>query len=116
MNAFLGQDLRPVRPDSFDELYVGAEVEPGHQKAMVAGGHPRLIAVSKAKEMSRNFIESLIAVLCGNALYFLALPGLPEVIRHTPRALDFGLLVDFSLCFLTLAGVRAVSRRLFKLQ
>ena len=66
--------------------------------------------------MSRNFIESLIAVLGGNAVYFLASPRLPEVIRHAPRALDLGLLVDFSFCFVVLGCVRALSRRLFKLR
>lgn len=66
--------------------------------------------------MNRNFIESLVAVLGGNAVYFLALPRLPAMIRHVPRSLDLGLLVDFSFCIVALGCVRALSRRLFKLR
>jgi hypothetical protein len=80
---------------------------------MVAGGHSGKIPVSK-KMMSRNFIESLIAVVLGNAAYFLLLPRLPESARHAPQHLDLGLLVDFWFCFMALGGVRALSHRLFK--
>ena len=64
--------------------------------------------------MSRNFLESLVAVLGGNLAYFLLLPRLPEMARHVPRALDVGLLVDFWFCVVALACVRALSRRIFK--
>ncbi len=64
--------------------------------------------------MSRNFIESLIAVLIGNAAYFLLLPQLPGSARHDPQHLDLGLLVDFWFCIVALGCVRALSRRIFK--
>lgn len=80
---------------------------------MVAGGHRRRIAVSN-KEMSRNFVESLVAVLGGNLAYFLLLPSLPQSARHSPQNLDLGLMVDFALCLVALACVRALSRRIFK--
>jgi hypothetical protein len=64
--------------------------------------------------MSRNFIESLVAVLSGNLAYFLLLPRLPASARHTPPSLDLGLLVDFWFCMVALGCVRALSRRFFK--
>ncbi len=46
-----------------------------------------------------NFIKSLIAVVAGNAIYFLLLtPVLPPAGRHAPGRLDLGLLVDFWVC------------------
>jgi len=64
--------------------------------------------------VSRNFAESLLAVLSGNLAYFLLLPHLPESVRHSPQSLDLGLMVDFALCVVALGCVRALSRRIFK--
>jgi hypothetical protein len=66
------------------------------------------------KPMSRNFMESLVAVLGGNIVYFLLMPRLPEGARHTPQSIDLGLLVDFGFCAIVLGCVRALSRRIFK--
>lgn len=59
-------------------------------------------------------MESLVAVLGGNILYFLVMPRLPEGARHAPQSIDLGLLVDFALCAVLLLCVRAVGRRIFK--
>jgi hypothetical protein len=64
--------------------------------------------------MSRNFMESLVAVLGGNIVYFLLMPRLPESARHAPQSIDLGLLVDFGFCAIALGCVRALSRRIFK--
>ncbi len=49
--------------------------------------------------MLRNFVKSLIAVLAGNAAYFLLLaPRLPAAARHRAFDFDLGLLIDFWLC------------------
>jgi len=66
------------------------------------------------KPMSRNFMESLVAVLGGNIVYFLLMPRLPEGARHAPQSIDLGLLVDFGFCAIVLGCVRALSRRIFK--
>jgi len=66
------------------------------------------------KPMSRNFMESLVAVLGGNIVYFLLMPRLPEGARHAPQSIDLGLLVDFGFCAIALGCVRALSRRIFK--
>jgi len=52
----------------------------------------------------------LLAVLAGNAVYFVLMPYLPPVARHAPYRLDFGLLVDFLFCVAVLAIVKKVSR------
>ena len=37
-------------------------------------------------------------MLAGNAIYFLLMPYLPAVARHTPFKEDLGLLLDFAIC------------------
>ena len=57
-----------------------------------------------------NFAHMLLAVLAGNAAYFVLMPYLPPVARHVPYRLDFGLLVDFLFCVAVLAIVKRVAR------
>jgi hypothetical protein len=45
-----------------------------------------------------DFVQSLLAVLLGNAVYFLLMPSLPPAARHRLFQLDLGLLVDFWFC------------------
>jgi len=45
-----------------------------------------------------NFVQSLLAVLLGNAAYFLLMPSLPPAARHRPFQYDLGLVVDFWFC------------------
>ena len=55
--------------------------------------------MSKFRGVLRNFTKSLIAVLAGNAAYFLLLaPRLPAAARHRAFDFDLGLLIDFWLC------------------
>jgi hypothetical protein len=47
----------------------------------------------------RRWIEYLLAILVGNALYFLVLyPALPRLLQHQPFRFDAGLALDFLLC------------------
>lgn len=57
-----------------------------------------------------NFAHMLLAVLAGNAAYFVLMPYLPPAARHIPYRLDFGLLVDFLFCVAVLAIVKKVAR------
>ena len=65
-----------------------------------------------------NFIHALVAVLAGNAAYFLLVRYLPPQVRHVPFRMDLGLVVDFWLCLVafgvikTIAGWRRGSNRL----
>jgi hypothetical protein len=49
-------------------------------------------------------------VLAGNAIYFLLMPHLPEVARHTLFQEDWGLLLDFAICAAIFAVVKRVRR------
>jgi hypothetical protein len=54
----------------------------------------------------RNFLDALVAVLAGNAIYFLLMPYLPRLIRHSLFREDWGLLVDFSICAVIFVGLK----------
>jgi len=58
-----------------------------------------------------NFVQSLIAVLAGNAVYFLLMPHLPPPARHDPARLDLGMLVDFWICVVFLGAIKTFTKR-----
>ena len=61
--------------------------------------------------MFRKWLKALVAVVLGNAVYFLVLlPYLPPAGRHRPNQLDWGLLVDFWVC-LAMYGLVDLSTR-----
>jgi hypothetical protein len=46
-----------------------------------------------------RWIEYLVAILIGNAVYYFSLaPHLPEVLRHQGFQMDGGVFVDFGVC------------------
>jgi hypothetical protein len=57
-----------------------------------------------------NFVDALAAVLAGNAIYYLLMPHLPAVARHSLFKEDWGLLLDFAICTVIFAGVKYVRR------
>lgn len=58
-----------------------------------------------------NFWTSLVAIVTGNALYFLLLfPHLPPSGRHRVNAIDLGLLIDFWVCVAVYGLIRLVLR------
>jgi hypothetical protein len=54
----------------------------------------------------RNFVHALIAVLAGNAIYFLLMPHLPPAAQHAPFKTDLGLVVDFWFCLVVFGIVK----------
>jgi hypothetical protein len=62
------------------------------------------------KKTMKNFLEALVAVLAGNAIYFLPMPHLPAVARHTLFKEDWGLLVDFAICTTIFVAVKYAKR------
>ena len=58
----------------------------------------------------KNFLDALLAVLAGNAIYFLLMPHLPAVARHTMFKEDWGLLVDFLFCLVIFVAVKIARR------
>ncbi len=59
----------------------------------------------------KNFLDALLAVLSGNAIYFLLMPHLPVAIRHSLFKEDGGLLVDFCICAAIFAAVKVTRRK-----
>jgi hypothetical protein len=55
-----------------------------------------------------DFVHALIAVLAGNAAYFLLLPHLPSQARHVPLRIDIGIAVDFWLCLVAFGAIKTV--------
>lgn len=59
----------------------------------------------------KNFLDALVAVLAGNAIYYLLMPHLPSVARHGLFKEDWGLLVDFVICTVIFAVVKYMRRQ-----
>ena len=62
------------------------------------------------RKTMKNFLDALVAVLAGNAIYFLLMPHLPVVARHSLFKEDWGLLVDFAICTAIFAAVKYARR------
>jgi hypothetical protein len=59
----------------------------------------------------KNFVQALMAVLAGNAAYFLLVPYLPMPVRHVPFRTDLGLAADACFCLVALVVTKFVSGR-----
>jgi hypothetical protein len=53
-----------------------------------------------------NYVQSLLAVLLGNAAYYVLMPSLPPAARHRVNQLDLGLVVDFWVCSVAFGLIR----------
>jgi len=60
--------------------------------------------------MMKSLLDALVAVLAGNAIYYLLMPHLPAVVRHRLFREDWGLLVDFAICTVIFAAVKYLRR------
>ena len=77
---------------------------------MLAGAEGGLGKNSMKSGTMKNFLDALVAVLAGNAIYYLLLPYLPSVARHGLFKEDWGLLVDFVVCTMIFVAVKYVRR------
>ena len=64
-----------------------------------------------SKRFAANFVQSLAAVLAGNAVYFLLMPFLPLWARHAPFRTDPGLAVDGGVCLLAYGVLQTLTGR-----
>ncbi len=61
-----------------------------------------------------RFLQSLVAVVGGNAVYFLLIdPRLPQNMRHKLYKLDFAVAIDFWVC-VVIWGALETLRRAFR--
>jgi len=59
-----------------------------------------------------RIFKSLIAVVVGNAIYFLVImPRLPVAGRHGIARIDLGLVIDFWVCLVVYGLIEVVLRR-----
>ncbi len=59
-----------------------------------------------------NFLKSLVAVLAGNAVYFLLLePHMPQAARHRLFQFDLGLIIDAWVCLIFWGVIEMLVRR-----
>ncbi len=62
--------------------------------------------------MLSNFFKSLVAVVVGNAIYFLVImPLLPAAGRHGVAKIDLGLVIDFWICLAVFGVIELILRR-----
>ena len=61
--------------------------------------------------LPKNFWQSLVAVVAGNAIYFLLMPKMPRSARHTTFRFDLGLVVDFWICLVIYGLLELLKRR-----
>ena len=61
--------------------------------------------------LPKNFWQSLIAVVVGNAIYFLSMNYLPRPARHNTFKFDLGLVVDFWICLVIYGLLELFKRR-----
>jgi hypothetical protein len=59
----------------------------------------------------KNFLDALVAVLAGNAIYYLLMSHIPRVARHDLFREDWGLVVDFAICTVIFLAVKYARRR-----
>ena len=57
-----------------------------------------------------NLLQSLLAILLGNVVYFLLLPSLPFAARHRPHHIDLGMVLDFWICLVIYGTIRTVRK------
>ena len=60
--------------------------------------------------VSMNFLESLLAIILGNVVYFLLMPSLPPIARHHRFQIDLGMVVDFWFCLVAFGLIRTARR------
>jgi hypothetical protein len=65
--------------------------------------------VSKPSVLA-NFLQALLAIVLGNAVYFLLMPSLPPVARHHPFRIDLGTVLDFWFCLVAYGLIRTARR------
>jgi len=58
----------------------------------------------------RRWLEYLVAILLGNAIYYFSLvPHLPESFHHQGYRIDLGMLLDFVICVAVYGLIRVGS-------
>jgi hypothetical protein len=65
--------------------------------------------MKRMSQPAANFFQALVAVLAGNAIYFLVEKYLPARAHHVPTRIDLGMLVDFWFCLVVFGVIKTVA-------
>jgi len=57
-----------------------------------------------------NFLQALLAIILGNAVYFVLIPSLPVAARHRPFHIDLGMILDFWFCLVAYGLIRTARK------
>jgi hypothetical protein len=57
-----------------------------------------------------NLLQTLLAIILGNVVYFVLIPSLPPVARHRPFHLDLGMVLDFWFCLVAYGLIRTARK------
>ena len=57
-----------------------------------------------------NFVQALLAILLGNAVYFILMPSLPASAQHRLFRPDLGMVVDFWFCLVAYGLIRTARK------
>jgi hypothetical protein len=57
-----------------------------------------------------NLLQTLLAIVLGNVVYFVLIPSLPSVARHRPFHLDLGMILDFWFCVVAYGLIRTARK------
>ena len=57
-----------------------------------------------------NFLQALLAIVLGNAVYFTLMPSLPLAAQHHRFQFDLGTVVDFWFCLVAYGLIRTARR------
>jgi hypothetical protein len=66
----------------------------------VSGAGREFMMPMKLIPSAGKWLEYLVAILAGNAIYFALYPRLPLPAQHHPFDLDLGTLIDFWFCLM----------------
>jgi len=64
-----------------------------------------------SKQTRVNLLQSFIAVVVGNVVYFLLMPHLPPPARHRLGKMDLGVVIDFWICLVFWGAIKTLARR-----
>jgi len=95
---------------AFDKVGINADKRRHAQVIQQKGGRNLRRSTTRRGTTMSNFLDALVAVLAGNAIYFLLMPHMPLAMRHSLFREDFGLLIDFLICTIIFVGVKLIRR------
>jgi hypothetical protein len=81
-----------------------------HSSTRANTWHPPTPSLVSKSPVLFKFLQTLLAIILGNVVYFVLIPSLPPSARHHPFRLDLGLVLDFWFCLVAYGLIRTTKR------